>query len=51
MVAFLERPDGSIEFAVERVDLMSLEGILEPRRRGVTVEGMRRAVRRRLARR
>ncbi len=50
-VAFLERPDGSIEFAAERVDLMSLEGILKPRRRGVTVEAMHEAIRRRFARR
>ncbi len=49
-VAFRGRPDGTIEFAAERVDLMSLKGILKPRR-GVTVEAMRETVRRRFGRR
>ncbi len=29
-VAFRDRPDGTIEFAAERVALMSLKGILKP---------------------
>ncbi len=50
-VAFRDRPDGTIEFAAEHVDLMSLKGILKPRRRGITAEAMHEAVRRRFARR
>lgn len=50
-VTFLERPDGSIVVQGQTVDLLSLRGLLKPRRRGVTVEQMNQAIRKRFARR
>ena len=44
-VAFRERPDGSIVVEAETVDLMDLQGVLKPQRRGVTLEDMDEAIR------
>ncbi len=43
-VSFRERSDGSIVVEADTVDLLTLEGILRPRRRGVTLEQMDEAV-------
>lgn len=48
-VAFRERPDGSFAVEAEHGDLLALQGLLRPRRRGVTVEAMGDAIRRRFA--
>ena len=50
-VTFRERGDGTIVVEAQTVDLISLVGILKPRRRGVSVEEMNEAVRRRFRRR
>jgi AbrB family looped-hinge helix DNA binding protein len=50
-VTFRERPDGTIVVEAQTVDLLSLVGTLKPRRRGVSVEDMNEALRRRFRRR
>ena len=50
-VAFRLRTDGVVELVPETVDLMSLRGVFKPRVRGVTVEAMNGAIRKRAARR
>ena len=50
-VAFRERPDGSIVLEPETLDVLSLEGRIRPRVRGVTLEDMDAAVRRAVTRR
>jgi AbrB family looped-hinge helix DNA binding protein len=46
-VAFQLREDGVVEMSPENVDLMTLRGMVKPRRRGVTVAAMRRVIARR----
>ncbi|MFC1706485.1 hypothetical protein ACFL59_06620, partial [Planctomycetota bacterium] len=46
-VAFRLRGDGVVELVPETVDLLSLHGVLKPARRGITIEDMKDAVRRR----
>jgi antitoxin PrlF len=48
-VAFREDSDGRIVVEAETVDLLSLFGVLKPRKRGVTVEDMNEAIRKRAA--
>jgi AbrB family looped-hinge helix DNA binding protein len=43
-VSFRERADGSIVVEADTVDLLSLKGVLKPRRRGVTLEQMDEAI-------
>jgi len=50
-VAFRLRDDGIVEMLPETVDLLSLYGTLNPATRGVTIEDMKSAVRRRAGRR
>jgi antitoxin PrlF len=50
-VAFREIEDGSIVVEAETTDLLSLKGAVKPRARGVTVEGMKDAIRKHAARR
>jgi antitoxin PrlF len=45
-LAFHAREDGTVTVEAETVDLMTLRGVLKPRRKGVTVEAMNEAVRR-----
>lgn len=45
-VAFRERPDGSIVLEPETLDLLSLEGRVRPRVRGLSLDDMDAAVRR-----
>jgi AbrB family looped-hinge helix DNA binding protein len=45
-LAFHARGDGTVVVEAETVDLMTLRGVLKPRRKGVTVEAMNEAVRR-----
>lgn len=45
-INFVIAPDGSVSVEPATVDLMSLEGILKPRRKGVTIEQMDEAIRR-----
>jgi antitoxin PrlF len=45
-VAFRERPDGSVVVEPETIDLLSLRGILKPKKRGISVEEMNEAIRR-----
>lgn len=49
-VDFRQRQDGSVVVEAAGTDLMSLHGSLKPAVRGVTVEDMKAAVRRRAAR-
>jgi AbrB family looped-hinge helix DNA binding protein len=44
-IAFLIREDGVVEIQPETVDLRSLLGIVKPKVRGVTVEDMKKTVR------
>ncbi len=48
-IAFRERTDGTIvvepERETEKIDLMRLQGILKPRRRGITLADMEEAIR------
>ncbi len=46
-VAFRVRDDGTVELEPETLDVMSLFGSLKPKRRGVTLEDMQRAIRER----
>lgn len=46
-VAFRAGVDGRYVVEAETLDLLDIEGVIHPRRHGVTVEGMNRAVRRR----
>ena len=46
-VAFRERDDGVVVVEAETVDLLALEGAVRPRRRGVSLEAMQTAIRRR----
>ena len=48
-VAFRELPDGTIVVEALNVDLLDLCGVIKPRVRGVTIEDMKDAVRRRAA--
>jgi AbrB family looped-hinge helix DNA binding protein len=48
---FRVREDGVVEVVAETGDLTSLHGALEPRKRGVTLDDMERAIRRGGARR
>lgn len=50
-VAFRERPDGSIVLEPETLDLLSLEGRIRPRVRGVSLDDMDAAVRRAVTKR
>jgi hypothetical protein len=50
-VAFREGNDGTIVVEAETTDLLTLRGAIKPRVRGVTVEKMKDAVRKRAARR
>ncbi|MBM4245516.1 MAG: AbrB/MazE/SpoVT family DNA-binding domain-containing protein [Deltaproteobacteria bacterium] len=50
-VAFRERADGVVVVEAETVDLLSLEGSVRPRRRGVSLDAMQAAIRHRAARR
>ena len=43
-VAFRMRKDGVVEMVPESIDLLTLRGLLKPRRRGVTLEDMERAI-------
>jgi antitoxin PrlF len=45
-VAFREHPDGSIVMEAETVELLSLQGSIRSRARGVTIEDMSAAVKR-----
>lgn len=45
-LAFRAREDGTVVVEAETVDLMTLRGSLKPRRKGVTVEAMKEAIRR-----
>ena len=44
-VAFRVLEDGTVIVEPENVDLLDLRGVLKPRRKGVTVEDMDRAIR------
>jgi antitoxin PrlF len=44
-LAFRASEDGTVTVEAETVDLLSLRGILKPRRRGVTIEAMNAAIR------
>jgi antitoxin PrlF len=46
-LAFRPREDGSVVVEAETVDLVSLAGMLKPKRKGVTVEEMNAAIRNR----
>jgi AbrB family looped-hinge helix DNA binding protein len=46
-VAFREDAEGRIVVEAETVDLLSLYGILKPRKRGLSVEAMNEVIRRR----
>ncbi|GMV14927.1 MAG: hypothetical protein AMXMBFR56_31510 [Polyangiaceae bacterium] len=50
-VAFRERPDGSIVLEPETLDLLSLEGRIRPRVRGLSLDHMDAAVRRAVTKR
>ncbi|MBK9001976.1 MAG: AbrB/MazE/SpoVT family DNA-binding domain-containing protein [Myxococcales bacterium] len=50
-VAFRERPDGSIVLEPETLDLLSLEGRIRPRVRGLSLDDMDAAVRRAVTKR
>jgi AbrB family looped-hinge helix DNA binding protein len=43
-VSFRERPDGSVVVEADTVDLLSLKGILKPRRQRLTLKQMDEAV-------
>jgi antitoxin PrlF len=43
-VSFRERADGSIVVEADTVDLLSLKGMLRPRRRGVSLQQMDEAI-------
>ena len=43
-VAFRENPDGTIVVEPEKVSLMDLFGIIKPRKSGVTLEDMDKAI-------
>jgi len=43
-VSFRMRQDGVVELVPESLDLLSIRGLLKPRRRGVTLEDMERAI-------
>ena len=45
-LAFRTREDGTVLVEAETVDLMTLQGALKPRRKGVTIEAMNEAIRR-----
>jgi AbrB family looped-hinge helix DNA binding protein len=45
-ITFVVGADGRVTIEPATVDLLSLAGILEPRRKGVTVEEMNEAIRR-----
>lgn len=45
-VVFHVRDDGAVVLAPANVDLRTLRGMIKPRKRGVSVEGMKEAVRR-----
>lgn len=49
-LSFLVRDDGVVEMRPETVDLMSLFGVIQPRVKGVTLQGMDEAIRRSAAR-
>lgn len=46
-VAFRERSDGTIVVEAETIELMDLRGSIRPRVKGVSIEAMKAAVRRR----
>jgi antitoxin PrlF len=48
-VAFREDADGRIVVEAETVDLLSLAGVLRPRKRGFSVEDMNAVIRKRAA--
>jgi len=48
-LSFREREDGSIVVEAETVDLLALAGSVRPRARGVSVESMNEAVRKKAA--
>jgi antitoxin PrlF len=50
-VAFRERPDGTVVLEPETLDLMSMEGRIRPRVRGVSLSEMDAAVRRAVTKR
>ena len=43
-IAFHLRSDGVIEMRVATLDLLSLQGVVKPRQRGITLEDMERAI-------
>ena len=43
-IAFREKPDGTIVVEAEMVSLMDLFGVIKPRKRGVTLEDMDKAI-------
>ena len=43
-VSFRMRKDGVVEMVPESIDLLSLRGLLKPRRKGVSLEDMERAI-------
>lgn len=43
-VSFRMRRDGVVEMVPESIDLLSLRGLLTPKRRGVTLEDMEQAI-------
>jgi antitoxin PrlF len=49
-LSFREDTDGRIVVEAQTVDLLSLRGMLKPRRRGVTIEDMNEAIRKRAGR-
>lgn len=44
-IAFRIEDDGSVVVEPETVDLLALRGLLKPRRRGITTDEMREAIR------
>jgi AbrB family looped-hinge helix DNA binding protein len=49
-LAFLIHDDGTVTVEAETVDLLELRGVVDPARRGVSVEEMNEAIRRSAAR-
>jgi AbrB family looped-hinge helix DNA binding protein len=45
-LAFRTREDGTVVVEAETVDLMTLRGMLKPKRKGMTLEAMNEAIRR-----
>ena len=45
-LAFRAREDGTVVVEAETVDLMTLRGMLKPKRKGMTLEAMNEAIRR-----